>query len=143
MLLGFFIFKILAAGYARRARFNVDVLEKVVKAYYNANGKYPQDLGNLPKFYVVSARDRMYIDADIIKPKVRNGYNYDFQLIDGEQFVISASPIGFWNAGQEFGITEKGILRSNNFRPDEAADSHGEVESWKSVDRFTDNRSGR
>ena len=124
------------AGEARQARFNVDIIHKVIMEYYRRHKSYPEDLHKLPKFYVVSAMDKLYFESSGLNKDEWQGYRYHFQLIGKDKFVLSASPVEFWKAPFEFGITEKGILKSNDRAIDVSADSYEEVDSWKATGGF-------
>lgn len=129
-----FGFMVRAAGFARQARFNVDVIYKVIIVYYNRNQSYPANLKELPRFYVVSALEKFYLDSAKLARGAWDGYRYDFKSFGKNNFVLSASPVGFWPAGIEYGITAKGVLKANDHRPDKGADLPQEVESWRAVD---------
>ena len=129
--------KVRAAGYSRQARLNVDVLGSVLEKYHKVYGIYPEALETLPKFYVMSVLDRLYVDSNTFKKKKWRGYSYDYARVGSSGFVLSVSPIGFWPAKLEFGITEKGILKVNGHLTDSSADSHEEVEGWQSMLRLS------
>src|SRR3989338_2266598 len=128
-----FGFTVKRAGYVRQARFTTDIVYKIMAEYYKRYKIYPESFKKLPRFYVVSALDRYYLDSKNLADGRCRGYRYDLQLIGKDKFVISVSPIGFWPAPVEFGITEKGILKSNGHSVDGQADSYDEVEGWGTI----------
>jgi len=142
------IFWILAAGvflfllmYGRtrysedQARFNVDVLERFIQIYYEELGRYPNYLWELSPTQVASYKEGLELDLKNVLTGRWRGYRYDYVVIDGKQFVLSASPIGFLSGRQEFAVAEDGILRRNDYDIDAAADTHDEVTQWEAIDR--------
>ena len=125
-----------AAGEARYARLSIDALGLVLYQYHKQYLTYPADLKDLSRFYAVSVFENFYLDSSNLKKKGRRGYYYDFSRLNADRFVLSASPVWLWPGRYEFGITEKGILRSNDVSIDSAADIYEEVESWKAVPRL-------
>ncbi|MFA5060654.1 MAG: hypothetical protein WC676_08540 [Candidatus Omnitrophota bacterium] len=130
-----FAFMTHAAGQARQARFNVDVLGRIFAAHHQKKGFYPASKEQLPKFFVISALDRLYLDHKCFKEAEFKGYQYAMEALGPDQFIISASPVGPWPGKPEFGITEKGILKSNTSRADIDSDPLEEIESWKTIER--------
>ena len=136
-LIVWFGFLIRASGYARQARFNVDMVEHVFKKYFKTKGRYPQNLQSIPAFNIVSVRDNLYLDAKMIRGGVFRGYQYFFSPVPGrEGFVFSASPVGFCPAGNEFAIADDGVLRLNTKHVDPAEDSWDEILKWKVIPRI-------
>ncbi len=122
-----------AAGYSRQARFNTDVIYKLIMVYHDRNQAYPSSLTDLPKFYVVSAMEKFYLDSVKLARGAWDGYRYNFKSVDKNNFVLSASPVGFWPSGIEYGMTEEGILKANSKSVDALADGHEEVKRWGAV----------
>ena len=125
-----------AAGQWRQARFNVDVLGRIFAEYYRQFGRYPDSLKNLPKFYVVSIADRLSCDHHSFKREYINGYHYDVDVFEGNKFAISASRLPPRLCAVEYGITEKGQLKSNKYRVDKSFDSYEEIQSWPAIGRL-------
>lgn len=131
--LAFFILTVKTAGQIRQARFNIMALYHTIVQYKAVHNRYPQRLSALPKFYVVSVMDRLYFDSAHFTQNEFDGYRYELQLIDPQQFALSASPKRLWPIAVEYGITEEGNLKANEHRVDREMDPYPEIRNWDSV----------
>ncbi len=122
-----------AAGQIRQARFNMTGLQSVISQYYKVNGHYPVALSDLPKFYAVSAMDKLYFDFGHFTDGEFGGYRYDFNLPSEGKFVLSASPQHLWPKAVEFGLTQAGNLKMNVRNVDELPDTYDEVDHWQAA----------
>ncbi len=125
-----FILNVKTAGQIRQVRFNMKGLFNVISQYDKAHGRYPNTLSDLPKFYAVSAIDKLYFDSAHFSGCEFDGYRYDYQVLGNTQFVLSASPKHPWPMAVEFGMTEDGQLKFNDRHVDSLPDSREEVKSW-------------
>ena len=128
-----FILKVKTAGQIRQVRFNMKGLFNVISQYHKGHGRYPNTLSDLPKFYVVSAIDKLYFDSAHFTGCEFDGYRYDYKMLDDLKFALSASPKRLWPMAVEFGITEDGQLKINDRYVDNLPDSREEVNSWRPV----------
>ncbi len=121
---------------ARQARFNIDMMGRFVEMYYDEHKRYPSSLSQVPRINVVSYGEGLLLDSNSFKDGTWRGYHYDYHPIAFNQFVLSASPVGFSSPKIEFGITEQRILKFNTFEVDKDADSYEEVNRWQNSDRL-------
>ncbi|MDP2654378.1 MAG: hypothetical protein Q8Q08_10155 [Candidatus Omnitrophota bacterium] len=118
---------------ARQARFTVDVLDRLVRAYILVENRTIGNLSGLPDFHIISARDSLSVKGEDLRRGISRGYKYDMTSTGQGRYVISASPINDFQLSVEFGITEDGKLRANNKNVDFEADSYEEVKSWQQI----------
>lgn len=117
---------------ARQARFNVEVLFRYLKAYHLSEGNLIQSLSALPDFEIISSSDNLSFRSSALKKSpMLNGYIYDMQFLPPDQYVITASPIGWLAPRIEYGVTEKGEMKRNERAVDSGPDSHDEVAEWE------------
>ena len=121
------------AGQIRQARFNMSGLLSIISQYYKANGRYPSALSDLPKFYAVSAIDKLYFDSSYFADGEFDGYRYHWKASGQARFVLSASPQRLWPMAVEFGLTEAGHLKKNTRNVDRLPDSYEEVNRWQAA----------
>lgn len=131
-----FMFLVLrASNQARKARFNVDVLQRYIRALEIVEKKEIKNLSELPDFHIISTYDSLSITGEDLKKGIVDGYVYDMSPWGSGGYVISASPIGLLRPNLEFGITEDGILRMNDRNVDLMPDDYDEVTKWEKIPR--------
>ena len=136
LIIAFFLVGVFAGWQATQARFNVDALGRMIQAYQVSEGKTIESLADLPDFEVISSSDGLAAKSADLKKMICFGYSYDLQYLGKGQYVVSASPVGWFNSGYEFGITQKQEMKANRKNPDAQADSYDEVTRWRSIPRY-------
>lgn len=132
---GFVAVGMYAGALANQARFNVDALARYVVAYQAVEGKTIESLGDLPDFEIISSAEGFLLRSREIRKVITGGYAYDLQSSGGGKFLISASPVGWFSSGYEFGIMEDGELRMNNKDADASVDLPDELQGWRKISR--------
>lgn len=132
------VFSIRAFSCAHQARFNVDVLDRFIHLYYQQHQAYPVDLASLDPINVISYGEGLALKSTDLRTGKWRGYAYQYQLIEKDKYVLSASPVGLFPSKVEFGITEEGSIKMNSQSVDSNKDSYEEVKSWPTIPGFVD-----
>lgn len=135
VVLGLAVIFIRSLSCAHQARFNVDVLERFIQLYNIEEGEYPEDLSKLRPIDVVSFGESLALNSKDLTDGEWRGYQYSYQRLAKDKFVLSASPVGFLPAQMEFGATEGGFVRANIESVDPAIDPVEEIKQWKPLRR--------
>ncbi len=146
MIKRLFVFVLLIAGVvaffffrtvyqARQARFNVDALDRYIHAYEQLSGKTIKSFADLPEFHLVSQSEGLQLSDQDIKKGIYEGYVYDLRGGGTEDYVLSASPVGFMAPHMEFAALRDGSFYMNRENPDVDADTAEEVKGWSQIMR--------
>ncbi len=130
------IYYLNVVGQTRQARYNIEVLERYIQAVKILENRFVESLAELPDYEIISPYDSLSLNLSRLRSGILEGYHYDLQYLGNGQFVISASPFGFFSSGMEFGITDEGILKVNNENIDFQVDDYKEVSQWKAITKM-------
>jgi len=116
---------------AKQARFNVDALDRYVRSYERMTGEKIVSIADLPDFHLISKFEGFQLKDEDLKKGIHEGYVYDLREMGTEDYVVSASPVGFMSPNLEFAALSDGNIYLNKKNLDVTADTAQEVRKWQ------------